>query len=77
MSAIIVYIVGVVLDQTGSCAGQSHPGSHLAAHTVDAARKVAGLATSGLVPQGRRRLHVRLHNVSTTTPFLKYRWIYG
>jgi len=55
--------VGVVLDQTGGGARPSHPGSHLAAHPVDAARKVAGLATAGLVPQGRRRLHVRMHYV--------------
>lgn len=55
--------VGVVLDKTRGRARPSHPGSHLAAHPLHAARQEPSLFTARFIPEGRRRLHVGLHGV--------------
>lgn len=55
--------VGIVLDKTWGRARPGHPGSHLVTHPLHAAREESSLFTTRFVPEGRRRLHVGLHDI--------------
>jgi hypothetical protein len=55
--------VGFVLDQARRGAGARNAGCDITPDAVHAARQVTGAAAARLLPQSRRRVHVRLHRV--------------
>lgn len=55
--------MGILLDQAGGGTGSGYAGRDFPADPVDAAREEPGLAAAGLLSQGRRRLHVGLHDL--------------
>jgi hypothetical protein len=61
-------LVGVILDQTGSCTGSSHPRSYITANPFDAACKITGIATAGLLSKGRGRFYVGMHDLRVHGP---------
>lgn len=71
--------MGLLLDQTGSGSGSSDLGRYLPADPIDATREITGLTSSRLLPEGRRCLYVRLHDVSERMclwAFLSSSWLY-
>ena len=55
--------VGLVLDQTGSCASPRDPGCHLAPDPFHSAREESSHVTAGLLSKSRGRVHVPVYGV--------------
>jgi len=60
------HVLDLVLDQTGSRARQGHPGGHLLAHPLHAARQLAEVAAPRLLHQGK--------NIRKYPPFLQLKF---
>lgn len=55
--------VGLLLDQTGSGSCPGHPWRYLPTNPVNATRQITGLVAARVLPEGRRCIYVRVHNV--------------
>ena len=57
--------VDLLLAASRNGAGSGHLGRNVTADTIDAARQIAGRPAARFLFEGRRRLYVNLHHVST------------